>query len=155
MTSGNGVQHAIIIGNGRGLNLEDLADTGQMKYRSSDLLTRLRLTGITISWILLLITAAGKIVNTWYLLVVGGICILYNVLVAGRGRDRSAFSVHLEFQEAVGKMTAMDTLLALENNYTHAGRSLLPIFFPEKSLPEEIKQWSELEVKAAQEKERA
>lgn len=98
LTRGNGAQHAIVIlGNGRGLNLEDLAVAGQMKPPSSDIPTRFCLALISVLWISLLITAAGVKTNTWYLLAVGGIGILQNVLVAGWRRDPSALGVHLDF----------------------------------------------------------
>jgi len=156
LTRGNGAQHAIaILGNGRGLNLEDLAVAGQMKYRSSDILTRLCLAIISILWISLLITAAGMTTNTWYLLAVGGIGILQNVLVAGWRRDPRALGVHLDFREVIGEMTTMDALLALEAKYARVGRSLLPIFFPGELLPEEVARWEALNVKLVQEEERA
>jgi hypothetical protein len=156
LTRGNGAQHAIVfLGNGKGLNLEDLAVAGQMKYRSSDILTRLCLAIISILWVSLLITAAGMTTNTWYLLAVGGIGILQNVLVAGWRRDPSALGVHLDFREVIGEMTTMDAILALEAKYTRAGRSLLPIFFPGELLPEEVARWEALNVKSVQEEEGA
>lgn len=151
LTPGNGAQHAIVIlGNGRGLNLEDLAVAGQMNYPSSNILTRLGLAVISILWISLLIAAAGVRKNTWYLLAVGGIGILQNVLVAGWRRDPSALGVHLEFRRVIGEMTTMDALLALEAEYTRLGRSLLPIFFPGELLPNEVARWEALTVKAVQ-----
>jgi hypothetical protein len=156
LTRGNGAQHAIVIlGNGRGLNLEDLAVAGQMKYPSSDMLMRLCLAVISILWVSLLIAAAGLASNTWYLLAVGAVGILQNVLVAGWRRDPSALGVHLDFREVIGEMTAMDALLALEASYTRVGRSLLPIFFPGELLPEEVARWDALNVKAVQDAERA
>ncbi|CZR69303.1 uncharacterized protein PAC_19203 [Phialocephala subalpina] len=103
LTPGNGAQHAIVIlGNGRGLNLEDLAVGGQMKYAPNDIQTRLCLAVVSVLWISLLITAAGVRTNTWFLFTVGGIGILQNVLVAGWRRKPSALGVHL------GEMTTMD-----------------------------------------------
>ena len=154
LTRGNGAQHAIVIlGNGRGLNLEDLAVAGQMKYPSSDTLTRLSLAAISILWVGLLIAAAGVRTNTWFLLAVGGIGILQNVLVAGWRRDPSALGVHLNFREVIGEMTTMDALLALEAKYTKVGKALLPIFFPGELLPEEFARWEVLNVKAVEKEE--
>jgi hypothetical protein len=155
LTPGNGSQHAILIlGNGRGLNLEDLAVSGQMSNLSGSI-TRLWLAIISVLWISLLIAAAGIRVNTWYLLAVGGTGMLQNVLVAGWRRDPSALGVHLNFRHVIGEMTAMDTLLALEARYTRAGRSLLPIFFPGELRPEETAKWEELEKRACEDQERA
>ncbi|KAI4122853.1 MAG: hypothetical protein LQ338_005587 [Usnochroma carphineum] len=156
LTRGNGAQHAILIlGNEHGLNLEDLAVGGQMMYRSSDILTRLCLTLVSILWIGLLVTAAGVTQSTWYLLAIGGIVIFQNVLVAGWRRNPGALGVHLEFRGVVGEMTTMDALLALEAKYTRAGRSLLPIFFPGELLLEETVKWEALSIEALQEQERA
>ncbi len=151
LTQGNGAQHAmVILGNGRGLNLEDLAVAGQIKFASSDAVTRACLAGISALWVSLLITAAGVKTNTWFLLAVGGIGIVQNVLVAGWRRNPSALGVHLEFREVIGEMTAMDALIALEANYPNVGRSLLPIFFPGELLPEEEARWDALKAKAIQ-----
>ncbi|MCJ1244652.1 hypothetical protein MMC30_001851 [Trapelia coarctata] len=156
LTRGNGAQHAIVVlGNGRGLNLEDLAVAGQMNRTSSNAPMRLCLAVISVLWISLLITAARVATNTWYLLAVGGIGMLQNLLVAGRRRDPSTLGVHLDFREVIGEMTTMDALCALEAKYTKAGRSMLPIFFPGALLPEEMARWEALRVKAAQEEERA
>jgi hypothetical protein len=155
ITRGNGAQHAIVIlGNGKGLNFEDLAVSGQMIDRSPDM-TRICLAIISTLWISLLIAAAGMRSNTWYLLAVGGTGMLQNVLVAGWRRDPDALGVHLDFVEVIGEMTAMDTLLKLEAKYTRAGKSLLPIFFPGELRPAEVTKWEELNVKAIQEQERA
>ena len=155
LTRGDGAQHAIVIlGNGRGLNLEDLAVAGQMTYTSSNILTRLCLTVISILWVSLLIAAAGMKANTWYLLAVGGVGILQNVLVAGWRRNPSALGVHLDFRKVIGKMTTMGTLYALEAEYVGVGRFLRPIFFPGELVPEEAARWKALDIKAAQEEAR-
>ena len=101
-----------------------------------------------------MITAAGVKTHTWYLLVVGGIGILQNVLVAGWRRKPSALGVHLDFWQVIGKMTTMDSLLALEAEYAGVGRSLLPIFFPGELLPEEVVKWEALKLKAVEEDKR-
>ncbi|KAK7903103.1 hypothetical protein LTR67_001120 [Exophiala xenobiotica] len=84
LTRGNGSQHAIVIlGDGKGLDLEDLA-AGQTNVDvSTSILTRVSVTILAAFWILLLITAAGLKKNTWFLLAVGGIGILQNIFVAG------------------------------------------------------------------------
>ncbi|KAH6666290.1 hypothetical protein B0J14DRAFT_604564 [Halenospora varia] len=156
LTRGNGAQHAIVIlGNGRGLNLEDLAVAGQMKYTSTNILTRLCLVVLSILWVSLLITAAGVRRNTWFLLAVGCTGMLQNMFVAGWRRNPSTLGVHLDFQGVIGKMTAMDALLTVEDKYMNVGRSLLPIFFPGKLLPEEEARWAKLSAKVVQEKEDA
>ncbi|CAN9281451.1 unnamed protein product [Alternaria alternata] len=51
----------------------------------------------------------------------------------------------------IGHMSTMEALLALEAQYTHAGRSLLPIYFPGRIFPEEEAQWEALRLKAEHE----
>ncbi|KAJ8115007.1 hypothetical protein ONZ43_g4770 [Nemania bipapillata] len=154
MTQGNGSQHVVVIlGNGRGLNLEDLA-TDRQKYPSSNRLTRFILATIAASWISLLIVAAGVSTNTWYLLGVGITGMLQNILVVGWRRDPSALGVHLDFKQVIGEMRTMDSLLALEAEIIGLGRCLLPIFFPGELLPEEVLAWDALKDKAAAEEER-
>lgn len=151
ITRGNGSQHAIVIlGNGHGLNMEDMAIAGQVKTSSIDFVTRVFLAVICTMWIGLLIAAAGIRANSWYLLAVGAIGIIQNVLVAGRRRNPSALGIHLGFKEVIGEMETMASLLALEDTYTDVGRNLLPIFFPGTLLPSEIAKWEALKLKQTQ-----
>ncbi|KAL3264728.1 hypothetical protein ABHI18_000433 [Aspergillus niger] len=114
LTRGNGSQHAIvIIGDGRGLDLEDLA--------------------------------AGPTNKTWFLLAIGGVGILQNIFVAGWRRFPRAFGVPLEFCDVIGEPKVMDTLFAVETDYSRVGRSMRDTFFPGKLLPEEEKKWHEFE----------
>lgn len=84
LTRGNGSQHAVvIIGDGKGLDLEDLAAGPTNVDVSASYTTRIAVTLLAAFWILLLITAAGIKQNTWFLLAIGGIGILQNIFVAG------------------------------------------------------------------------
>ncbi|CAI7673670.1 unnamed protein product [Penicillium bialowiezense] len=146
LTRGNGAQHAIVIlGNGHGLNLEDLA-SGQSNI---DVLakrkTRVFLLALSILWILLLIAAAGLQQNTWFLLAIGAIGSFQNVFVAGCSRQPENFGIPLEFIKVFGKPEVMDTLFEVEENYDGVGRSMLDVFFPGKLRPHEIKKWAKFE----------
>lgn len=152
LTRGNGSQHALVIlGNGHGLDLEDLGagietlDTVAAGWR-----TRACLFVLGWLWILLLIAVAGLSQPSWYLLAVGSIGMMQNLSIAGWPRHPSALGIHLEFRTAIGHMSTMDALLELETQYTHAGRSLLPIFFPGRIFPAEEAQWEALRLKAEQ-----
>ncbi|KAF7512060.1 hypothetical protein GJ744_002773 [Endocarpon pusillum] len=149
LTRGNGAQHAIVIlGNGSGLNLEDLAMGGQAQTTRSGLFTRICLGLLAVSWTALLITAAGVKAHSWFLLAVGGLGVAQNVLVAGWRCNPSSLGVHLKYREVFGEMATMDTLIALETAYPLFGKSLLPVFFPGDLLPEEVAKWEELRLRA-------
>ncbi|EPS33116.1 hypothetical protein PDE_08078 [Penicillium oxalicum 114-2] len=154
LTRGNGSQHVIIIvGNGHGLNLEDLA-AGQTNIEAStNALTRLTLLVLALLWVLLLITASGVKDHTWYLLAVGGIGIIQNVFVAGGSRRPENFGIPLDFVEVLGRTKVMDTLLEMEKKYSGMGRALLEEFFPRKLHPEDLSKWEAIDQSAAQARE--
>ncbi len=152
LTTGNGSQHAILIlGQGRGFDLEDLAAAGQnvmvgssasknnrrISTLNSATLTRTALILLATLWIMLLIVAAGITANTWFLLAIGGIGTLQNVLVAGRARTPAAFGMPLRFREAIGQVKVMETLYAVEERYPRAGANMLDTFMPAGKLREE------------------
>ncbi|KAI1362063.1 hypothetical protein F5Y08DRAFT_330340 [Xylaria arbuscula] len=144
LTQGNGTQHAIaILGNGRGLNLEDLAIDSQRQYNTSNCVTRFTLAATALLWICLLIVGAGVSTNTWYLLGVGIMGMVQNVLTVGWRRDPSALGVHLDFRGVI----------ALETKHSGLGRCLLPMFFPGELLPEENLAWEALEATKTREEE--
>jgi hypothetical protein len=99
-------------------------------------------------WIVLLITAAGLKVNTWYILAVGSIGMVQNIIVAGASRDPSAFGIHLEYKQSFLERKVMSTLKATEVAYPHVGRSLLETFFPGKLRDDEEAWWKEAQEKA-------
>ncbi|KAL6243052.1 hypothetical protein RBB50_010152 [Rhinocladiella similis] len=145
LTRGNGSQHAIVVlGEGKGLDLEDLA-AGQTNIDvSASWVTRVSVTILAALWILVLITAAGLERNTWFLLAVGGIGILQNIFVAGWRRPPEAYGIPLSFVEVIGKTKAMETLFAVEEKYHHIGASMRDTFFPGKLRENEVNRWEEL-----------
>ncbi|CAG7556531.1 unnamed protein product [Fusarium equiseti] len=144
LTQGNGSQHAIvIIGDGKGLDLEDLAAGHTNMDASTSYLTRITVTILAAFWILLLITASGIQQNTWFLIAVGGIGILQNILVVGWNRSPEAFGMPLTLYDVIGEQKVMDTLFAVEKSYPQLGKSMLQIFFPGKLRPEEYQKWEE------------
>ncbi|KAM0282916.1 hypothetical protein ACHAQH_002726 [Verticillium albo-atrum] len=148
LTRGNGAQHAIIIlGNGHGMNLADLAAGQNNLDTSANHWTRGSILVLAVLWILLLITAAGIKDDTWFLLAIGGLGILQNVFVAGWSRRPEHFGVPLDFVEAIGKTKVMRTLFEVEEKYSGLGRIMRDEFFPGSLLPEESLRWQELEKK--------
>lgn len=151
LTRGNGAQHAIVIlGNGNGLNLEDLAAGQNNMDSSANIFTRVAVLGLSSLWILLLTTAAGLKKNTWFLIAVGGIGILQNVLAAGWARRPENFGIPLHFVNVFGHERVMKTLLEIEKEYPGLGKSLLAEFFPGRLRDDEIEAWKQVEQKAKQ-----
>jgi hypothetical protein len=130
MSRGNGSQHAIIIlGEGKGFDLEDLA-AGQTNVDvSAPGTTRFALISLAVLWILLLITAAGIKQNAWFLLAIGGIGILQNIFVAGKMRHPEAYGMPLTLVEVIGSPKVMETL-EVEKKYPYAGANMIGTFFP-------------------------
>ncbi|KAL8987348.1 MAG: hypothetical protein Q9177_003428 [Variospora cf. flavescens] len=123
-----GYRKLMILENGHGLHLEDLAR--QTAYPSLDLPTRFCLAMTSFAWVLLLLAATSLTNELWPLLVISGIGTIQNVFATGVKRDPSAFGVHLDFVEVVGDVNLMDAMIRLEAKYPNTGRSLLPAFFP-------------------------
>ncbi|CAO2647118.1 Nn.00g080400.m01.CDS01 [Neocucurbitaria sp. VM-36] len=151
LTRGNGAQHALmIIGNKHGLNLEDLAVGAEnLDTASAGWTTRASMFTLSCLWIALLIGAAGLSQPSWYLLCVGGIGMLQNLLVAGWRRQPGALGIHLKFRGVIGHMSTMDALLELETQYPNAGRSLLRTFFPGTLFPDEEAKWAALRARSS------
>lgn len=147
LTEGNGAQHAIVIvGQSGALDLEDLA-TGSGE-RSMVVITRVCLVGLLVLWIMLLISVSGLQEYRWFVILVGSIGMVHNVVVAGAPRRPEAFGLHLEFVEVFGNVKAMKALMAFEEKYPRVGASLVPVFFPGKLRKDEEAFWNEQEQKA-------
>jgi hypothetical protein len=120
LTRGNGSQHAILIlGQGKGFDLEDLAAGQTDSDHSHRKETRFALLGLAVLWILLLITAAGIKENSWFLLAIGGVGIIQNVFVAGKMRHPAAYGMPLTFVEVIGSPKVMETLFEVEDKYPY------------------------------------
>jgi len=97
----------------------------------------------------LLITVAGLKTNTWYLLAVGSIGMVQNIVVAGASREPHAFGVHLKPVGQHLHYKVMEALKAVEDDQPGVGLSLLPTFFPGKLREDEISWWDTAREKAA------
>ncbi|PNP86584.1 hypothetical protein FNYG_00076 [Fusarium nygamai] len=140
LTRGNGSQYAIVIlSEGKGLDLEDLAAADTGAFAESG--TRLVVVALGFLWILLLITASGIRQNTWFLLAVGAMGMLHNIYVAGKSRPPEAYGVCLEFVKVIGKHKVMDALFQVEEDYPGLGKSMLPTFFPGQLRDSELEKW--------------
>ncbi|KAA1474345.1 hypothetical protein DENSPDRAFT_324893 [Dentipellis sp. KUC8613] len=161
LTGGNGSRSVmVIIGNGVGLDLEDLAvaESPRLLRRGSERgnprrifvnlplalwMTQASCVVLSALWIVLLITVTSLKQNTWYLLLVGGLGMAQNIVAAGARRGLGASGIHLRKIEKFKGEKVMHALMDTECAYRKIGRSLLHEFFPEADgLREtEIKWW--------------
>ncbi|KAK0496551.1 hypothetical protein EDD18DRAFT_1309590 [Armillaria luteobubalina] len=148
ITGGNGTRYVmVILGNGVGLDLEDLAaaESPRMRRRGKDdnfefLFTQVACLLLAILWIIFLITVTALKEDTWYLLGVGGLGMVQNVVVAGTERHMGTSGIHLKKIKDYEQEKVMDTLMDLEADYPKVGKSLVTEFFP-SGLREVETQW--------------
>lgn len=191
LTLGNGMQHVIVVlGSKGGLDLEDMAGgqvpqdrEGRGRARRGRLIqlmspgntTRMMAFLLTVMWLMLLLSSTGIQDHAWYLLAVGGIGMVQNLITAGAPRqpEMLGIPIRLAMHPDSGNETSptpmvfaefkvMHTLMELELDFKGAGRALLPEFFPGGGglQPWEEKWWSSNEpeirrqlLRAAKEKE--
>ncbi|KAF3483180.1 uncharacterized protein GIQ15_02504 [Arthroderma uncinatum] len=151
LTKGAGCQHAIvIIGDGCGFDLEEMAVGFEERDLPCDIFTRIAVLILAVLWVLLTILAAGLKKNAWYIITAGGMGTIQNAYVVGGKRTPDSFGLPLEFHDVIGEVGVMDTLLAVEEKYPNLGRNMVPTFFPDGQLTEEQRQkWDALKAKAA------
>lgn len=140
LTRGNGSHHALLIlGQGVGLDLEDLAAA----EGSAEPMSRAIVSGLALLWMFLLMTVAGLKEHTWFLLGIGGIGMLQNIIVAGAPRDPSTAGIHLVYRKSFVNRKVMKTLMAVEEEYPYVGLSLLETFFPGQLREDEELWWAQ------------
>ncbi|KAL8835891.1 MAG: hypothetical protein Q9176_006664 [Flavoplaca citrina] len=124
---GNGHQQVIVIESaGMGLNLEDLASSRVPGLPFHRLLT----TILAALWTVFLVTVAGLREDTWYLLAVGCMGMVQNIVAAGAARDPSVFGMALKHIGVVKGNKVMQVLMQTEELHPRVGASLVPILFP-------------------------
>jgi len=129
LTVGNGANEAILILNDAGhLDLEALASP--QRELSAPLLNKTLSVCLAILWVAFLINVAGWQQHTWYLVGVGMIGILHNVVVAGMKRQPKAWGFDLEYQYTFVGGKVMQVLAKVEEVYPGAGASLRDELFP-------------------------
>ncbi|KAF2966729.1 hypothetical protein GQX73_g6840 [Xylaria multiplex] len=162
LTLGNGTRHVIIVlGAERGLDLEDLA--GGLPGEESRV-TQITSIVLTVLWIALLLTSTGIEDNTWYLLAVGGLGMVQNVVVAAAPRRPDALGLPIELvtkpytipatplcpeggnvihlPEIYAEEKVMWTLMKLEMEHENFGKALVDEFFPGKLMKWEEEWWA-------------
>ncbi|KAI0738281.1 hypothetical protein C8Q80DRAFT_1076112, partial [Daedaleopsis nitida] len=141
LTRGNGSTFAMVVISDRaGIRLEDLAG-GRDKRR---LITSVMTGTLFLLWIVLLLTVEGLEMDAWYLLAVGGLGMLQNVLAAGATRSSDALGFHFQERlkdDVVKEKKVMQTLMRAEEREAGVGLALLPLYFPGELWPEEQEFW--------------
>lgn len=142
LTRGNGSQHAIVVnGGGRGLDLEDLATSGDAAGPLGS--TGFATLGLTALWIALLVTVSGIKNYTWFLVAVGALGMIHTTVIAGAPRRPDWFGIPLQFRQVFAEPTVMDALKATEIKYPGLGRAMLLTFFPGGLRQEDDSWWSD------------
>lgn len=144
LTAGNGSSHVVVIKSVKcGLKLEDLAAGRIVPSR----LTSVAAFVMAMMWIVHLMTVQSVNNDGWYLLAIGGVGMLQNVISAGARRTPSALGFHLEDwkidPKTGNKLTSPKVVLALraaEEVERRLGLVLVDVFFP-GGLREEDEKW--------------
>lgn len=147
LTQGNGSQHAIvIIGDDKGLDLEDLAIGPDDPRRVPTSLTaRITVMILALLWLFLLITATGIKQHTWYILAIGFLGILGNTHIAGANRRPEMQGIPLIYESVICETKVMATLLKVEREYPRCGTCMVNMFFPGKLRSTEEDEWAALD----------
>lgn len=164
MTLGNGSRHVIIVcGENPGLDLEDMAggvvfrEKSAGKNRILHVFNEKHITGfflavLAVLWLGLLITSQAIQTHTWYLVAVGGLGMVQNLVVARAVRSPDMLGIPIELKESTmdqpavfGEPKVMWTLMELELAYEGFGRALLDEFFPGRLRDWEKKWWNDLD----------
>lgn len=92
-------------------------------------------------WVALLITVAGLRSHTWYLVGVGGLGMLQNVIIAAVARQPDRRGIPLTLVDSIVARKVMDGLMDLECTVNGAGQVLVDEFFSGLDLYQEELAW--------------
>jgi hypothetical protein len=96
----------------------------------------------SVLWVALLIAVAGLRSHVWFLLGVGSLGMLQNVIIAASSCDPEKRNLNLQLVEVITTRKVMDGLMDLDVGYEGFGDALLKEFFPGKLRPKEDEWWS-------------
>lgn len=141
LTRGNGHAHVFVIRISEVdtfITLDDLAISRSVTHRKE----RAYIVILAILWILLLVTVGGTKQDTWFLLGVGVIGMIHNVVVAGFKRTSNAHGIPVKEDETIEKSTideerVFPAIKEAERICPGVGLSLIPSFFPDSLRPDE------------------
>ena len=147
ITRGNSHQYVFVIhipAGVRSLNLEHLAVSRRIGIDNTMLVLT---TFLAICWIMLLVSIGGLDRDTWFLLGVGAVGMLHNILVAGFKRKPAAHGIPLDLEEVEllndQKGNVMDGLKQAESKQKGLGLALLKVFFPGRLNKDEEIWWKD------------
>ncbi|KAF9266948.1 hypothetical protein L218DRAFT_921752 [Marasmius fiardii PR-910] len=139
LTRGNGSMDVIVIRSPVGdLNLADIAGARGVHSRTTIPATFI----LAVLWLALLFTTQGMDEDTWYLVGIGAIGMLQNVIVAGARCDAGALGFHLRKSQLPAEDEIDKVFRALqlaEKVERRVGIDLLGVFFPGGLKPAEVK----------------
>lgn len=152
LTPGNGARAVlVIISEGKGLRLEDLA-TGRVNPSA---FTTAATFILAILWLVHLITVESLSSDAWYSLAVGALGMMQNAISAGARRSPDALGLHIAEFERVKGTSVFDALRRADEVECGVGLSLASVFFPGKLRPDEIKWREEREAELARRQKEA
>lgn len=141
ITRGNGSTFAMVVTSDRtGIRLEDLAG-GRDKRRT---VTSIMSAVLCVLWVVLLLTVEGLQGDAWYLLAVGGLGMVQNVVAAGAQRSADALGFHFEptsKDDVLREKKVIQTLMKAEEKEPGVGLAMLPLFFPGDLREDEKEYW--------------
>ncbi|PKK51614.1 hypothetical protein CI102_3976 [Trichoderma harzianum] len=145
LTEGNGSRTAIVFikDSDIGVDLEYLT---RVEFTEGSQILRITMASVQlVFWVALLITVSGLKTHTWFMVAVGALGMMQNLVLAGAPRTPEALGIPVQLEEVVGLHKVMDTRLELEAKVPYAGKALLPIYFPGRLREHEIERWEALE----------
>ncbi|KAK4066218.1 uncharacterized protein Triagg1_8050 [Trichoderma aggressivum f. europaeum] len=145
LTEGNGSRTAIVFikDSDTGVDLERLT---RVEFTGGSQVWRIAAASVQlVFWVALLITVSGLKTHTWFMVAVGALGMMQNLVLAGAPRTPEALGIPVQLEQVVGLPKVMDTLLELEAKVPYAGKALLPTYFPGRLREREIERWEALE----------
>lgn len=95
----------------------------------------------SLCWLAILVSVAGLKSHTWYLLVVGGLGMFQNAVIAEISRDPATRNLPLTPKDIIMSKKLMDGLMDLEVTYPNSAQPLLEEYFPGLLRSEEDAWW--------------
>jgi len=127
LTRGNGSSSVIVIvSDGTGIRLEDLATARVERTHFTIIMTFILAT----LWIVHLFIVQAVVADAWYLLAIGGLGMIQNLIAAGAPRSAGALGFHLEGLHDVHSDKVFSALVEAEALERGVALSLIPVFFP-------------------------